>query len=161
MPHPRGLSELWRSGLFPPYMSYVHNVLLCKGYRRKVLCRLNWLWTDLRVLTNVWQPLSVPVSARVIYYSSRAGCCNCDATVLSQILLVFVLARNKVYLEVRECYNRQLPPLEFGNGFNTFVQQLACCRFCVMQSLAFLLPRQQAGSLALLPSTVHLRLSDT
>ena len=79
------------------------------------------------------------------------------------LLLVFVQARNKVYLEVRECHNRQLPLLEFGNGPTTsscmhFVQQLACCRFCVMQSLALLLPRQlqQAEvSLALLTSTVH------
>ena len=49
--------------------------------------------------------------------------------------------------------------LEFGNGFNTFVQQLACCRFCVMQSLAFLLPRQQAEvswHCSPQPSTFHL-----
>ena len=104
-----------------------------------------------------------PCSARVILPSSRAGCCNFDTAVLTPILLVFVRARNKVYREVREGHNRQLPLLEFGNGPTTsscmhFVQQLACCRFCVMQSLALLLPRQlqQAEvSLALLTSTVH------
>ena len=74
-------------------------------------------------------------------------------------LLVFVLARNKVYPEVRQRYNRQPPLLEFGNGPTTFVQQLACCRFCVMQSLAFLLPRQQAEvswHCSPQPSTFHL-----
>jgi len=104
-------------------------------------------------------PLSVPVLLELYYYSSRAGCCNFDATVLSGILLVFVLARNKVYPEVRQRYNRQPPLLEFGNGPTTFVQQLACCRFCVMQSLAFLLPRQQAEvswHCSPQPSTFHL-----
>ena len=31
MPHPRGLSELWRSGLFPPYVSYVHTCYCVRG----------------------------------------------------------------------------------------------------------------------------------
>eukprot|EP00964_Phaeocystis_antarctica_P055052 scaffold32372_cov27-Phaeocystis_antarctica.AAC.1 len=30
-------------------------------------------------------PLSVPVLLELYYYSSRAGCCNFDATVLSEI----------------------------------------------------------------------------
>ena len=53
-----------------------------------------------------------PCSARVILPSSRAGCCNFDTAVLTPILLVFVRARNKVYREVREGHNRQLPLLE-------------------------------------------------
>eukprot|EP00964_Phaeocystis_antarctica_P111839 scaffold76115_cov58-Phaeocystis_antarctica.AAC.1 len=42
-------------------------------------------------------PLSVAVLLELYYYSSRAGCCKFDATVLYGILLVFVLARNKLY----------------------------------------------------------------
>ena len=38
-----------------------------------------------RGLTNVGASVR-PCSARVIYYSSRAGCCNFDATVLSDNL---------------------------------------------------------------------------
>ena len=37
----------------PPTHTDAGNLL--QGYRRKVLCRLYWLWTDLRVLTNVWR----------------------------------------------------------------------------------------------------------
>eukprot|EP00964_Phaeocystis_antarctica_P000164 scaffold97_cov38-Phaeocystis_antarctica.AAC.1 len=72
------------------------------------------------------------------------------------VLLVFVFARNKVYLEVRQRYNRQLPLLEKSvNGFQQHLRaavSAACDRGCCCatsglccQFLACLLPRQQEG----------------
>eukprot|EP00964_Phaeocystis_antarctica_P067816 scaffold41065_cov80-Phaeocystis_antarctica.AAC.3 len=54
-------------------------------------------------------PLSVPVLLELYYYSSRAGCCNFDATVLSEIPLTASLQVPTSSLIIR-CRTASAPP---------------------------------------------------
>ena len=127
-----------------------------QGYRRPVLCRLNWLWTDLRVLTNVWRLCPSLFCSSYYYWISSWFAATFTLPFSPRYFSFSCLREIRCIWNVRQRYNRQLPLLETSvNGFQQHLRaavSAACDRGCCCATsglcclfLACLLPRQQEG----------------